>query len=71
MMFGEKESGADTSSTSADAAENEWPAEPVVGVARHPFVAIAKDRKDYHSQASADACCKEKVGSDLEKTWNR
>lgn len=68
VVLGEEESGADTSSTSSDAAENERPSEPIVGVTGHPFVAIAEACENYHTQSGTNARAKQKIRGNL-KRW--
>lgn len=65
VELGEEQGGADASSTGADAAEDERPAEPVVGVARHPLVAVAEAGEDYHAQPGTNASAQQDVRRDL------
>lgn len=65
MVFSEEQRRADTSSDGSNAGEHERPAEPVVGVAWHPLIAIAEDREDNHAEASADADSEQEVSRDL------
>jgi hypothetical protein len=65
VVFGEKESRTDTSGTSANCSKYERPTKPIVCISRHPFVSIAKQRKDYHSEACTNASSEKKISGDL------
>lgn len=67
MEFCVKESWANTSCNCTDASENKRPSEPVVGIAWHPFVTVAKQCENYHSQACTNTSCEQKVGGYLQQ----
>lgn len=67
VIFGEEQRRANASSASSNATEDERPSEPIVSVAGHPLVAIAKDREDYHAETRQYSSCEEKISGDLKK----
>lgn len=55
VVLGEEKRGTDTGSACTDASKDEGPAEPVICIAGHPFVAVSEDGEDYDAKTRANS----------------